>query len=61
MSFDSHKRRPIIIGAGQSVNRPKEQAEIKKPFDLIEGAIQEAEADSGIGSLAKQVAIPYFW
>ncbi len=55
MSIDSHNRRPIIIGVGQSVNRPKDLAEIKKPFDLIGEAIQEAEEDSGIRSLTKQV------
>jgi len=48
------KKRPVIIGIGQAVNRSKNEADIQTPLDLIETAIQEAEKDSGARELLQQ-------
>jgi len=49
-----HRKRPVIIGIGQVVNRSKDEADIKTPPDLIETAIRKAEKDSGAKELIKQ-------
>src|SRR6185312_11073171 len=40
-------RIPVIVGVGEIVDRPKEITEGLEPLDLLEQALQRAEADSG--------------
>ena len=49
-----HKKRPVIIGIGQVVNRSNNETDIKTPLDLIETAIWEAEKDSCTKELIQQ-------
>ncbi len=41
------ERLPVIVGVGQTVNRPKTMEEIREPVDLIEASARRAEEDSG--------------
>src|SRR5664279_101966 len=43
----SHDRIPVIVGAGEIVDRPKEIAAGLEPLNLLEEALRSAEADSG--------------
>lgn len=52
---DAQKRRPVIIGVGQSVHHPTDVKESKSPLDMIEMAILEAEQDSGVRSLKDKI------
>ncbi len=49
-----HKKKPVIIGIGQVVNRSNDETDIKTPLDLIEKAIREAEKDSCGKDLIRQ-------
>ena len=40
-------RIPVIVGAGEIVDRPKDIAQGKEPLALLEEALRRAEADSG--------------
>jgi acetyl-CoA C-acetyltransferase len=57
MTAQSEHRIPVIVGAGEIVNRPREVTEGLEPLTLLEQALRRAEADSGarllheIGSL----------
>lgn len=51
----SHKNRPVIIGIGQCVHRSVVPAEIKTPMQMIEMAVREAETDSHVNALVRQV------
>jgi acetyl-CoA C-acetyltransferase len=55
LNSDDHKRRPVIIGVGQSVHHPGDLKEIKSPLDIIQTAIEEAEEDSGVKSLKEKI------
>jgi len=47
------ERIPVIVGVGQTVNRPKTMEEIREPADLIEAAGRRAAEDAGAeGALA---------
>lgn len=39
------ERIPVIVGVGQTVNRPKTMEELREPADLIEAAIRRAAED----------------
>ena len=41
------ERIPVIVGVGQTVNRPKTMEEIREPADLIEASIRRAAEDAG--------------
>jgi acetyl-CoA C-acetyltransferase len=41
------ERIPVIVGVGQTVNRPKTMEEIREPVDLIESSIRKAAEDGG--------------
>ena len=48
------ERIPVIVGVGQTVNRPKTMKEIREPANLIEAAVRRAAQDAGAeGALAK--------
>jgi acetyl-CoA C-acetyltransferase len=57
MATPSEDRIPVIVGAGEVVDRPKDITHGKEPLALLEEALKRAEADSGakllgeIGSL----------
>ena len=40
-------RIPVIVGIGEIVDRPKEITDGLEPLDLLERALQRAEADAG--------------
>jgi len=47
------ERIPVIVGAGQTVNRPKTMEEIREPAALIEASARRAAEDAGAeGALA---------
>ena len=41
------ERTPVIVGVGQTVNRPKSMEEIREPADLIEESARKAARDGG--------------
>ena len=46
------ERIPVIVGVGQTVNRPTSMEEIREPVDLIEASARQAAQDSGaVGAL----------
>ena len=51
----SEKRRPVIIGVGQYVHRPKDSSEVKSPLQMIEEAVGKAQEDAGLADLATRI------
>ncbi|WP_128924528.1 acetyl-CoA acetyltransferase [Bradyrhizobium guangxiense] len=47
MSYTPEDRIPVIVGVGEIVDRPKEITAGLEPLDLLEQALQRAEADAG--------------
>jgi acetyl-CoA C-acetyltransferase len=48
------ERIPVIVGVGQTVNKPKTMEELREPADLIEEACRRAAEDAGAdGALAE--------
>jgi len=54
VNSNDHEKRPVIIGIGQSVNRPNDASDIRTPLGLIEKAVQRAEEDSCVKELIRQ-------
>lgn len=48
-------KKPVIVGVGQIANRSEDPEATQGPMDLIEKAIQRAEADSTIKSLSQKI------
>lgn len=46
-------RLPVIIGVGEIVDRPKDQARSKEPIILMKDALRAAEQDAGVDLISK--------
>lgn len=49
------ERIPVIVGVGQTVNRPASMDEIREPVDLIEASARQAARDSGTEGVLSDV------
>src|ERR1700757_4521447 len=63
MAPPSEDRIPVIVGAGEVVDRPKDITHGKEPLALLEEALKRAEADSGAKLLGEigSLRVVNFW
>ena len=47
-------RTPVLVGAGQVLNRIEKLEDAKEPLEMMMTAIVMAEEDTGVGSLLAQ-------